>query len=51
MPGGHHPRGTVQDRTEVVAFPQFGFAGRNPHADRQLKRPLRGHRRINRTRG
>ena len=49
MPGGHHPRCTIQHRTEVIAVPKLGFAGRQPHPHRQLKRPLRGHRRINRT--
>ena len=48
MPGGHHPRSAIQHRTEVVAVAQFGFAGRQPHPHRQLQRPLRGHRRINR---
>ena len=49
MPGGHHPRGTVQHRTEVVGLPQFGLAGRDPHPHRQLQLQLRGHRRIDRT--
>ena len=49
MPGGHHPRRTVQHRTEVVGLPQFGFAGRDPHPHRQLQLALRGHRGIDRT--
>ena len=48
MPGSHHPRGTVQHRTEVVPVPQFGLAGRQPHPHRQLQRPLRVHRGIHR---
>jgi D5 N terminal like len=48
MPGGHHPRGSIEHRTEVIAVPKLGFAGRQPHPHRQLKRPLRGHRCIRR---
>ena len=48
MPGGHHPRSTIQHRTEVVPVPQLGFAGRNAHPHRQLQRPLRGHRSVHR---
>ena len=48
VPGGHHPRRTVEHRTEVVPVPQFGLAGRQPHPHRQLQRPLRGHRGIHR---
>ena len=51
MPGGHHPRRTIEHRAEVVALPQLGFAGRQPHPHRQLQRPLRGHRRIDRRLG
>ena len=51
VPGGHHPRGTVEHRTEIVRPPQLGFAGRDPHPHRQLQRPLRGHRRIHRRPG
>ena len=51
MPGGHHPRRTVEHRTEVVRPPQLGLAGRDPHPDRQLQRPLPSHRGINRTSG
>jgi hypothetical protein len=36
MPGGHHPRSTIEHRTEVVRPPQLGFAGREPHPNRQL---------------
>ena len=25
MPGGHHPRSTIQHRTEVIPTPQLGF--------------------------
>ena len=48
MPGGHHPRRTIEHRTEVIPVAQLGFAGRHPHAHRQLQRSLRGHRRIHR---
>ena len=48
VPGGHHPRRTVEHRTEVVALAQLGFAGRDAHPHRQLQRPLRGHRGIHR---
>ena len=40
MPGGHHPRGPVEHRPEVVPVPQFGLTGRQPHPHRQLQRPL-----------
>ena len=40
MAGGHHPRGAVEHRTEVVRVPEFRFAGRNPHPDGQLQLPL-----------
>ena len=40
VPGGHHPRGTVEHRPEVIPFAQFGFAGRDAHPDRQLKLTL-----------
>ena len=49
MPGGHHPRSTIEHRTEVVRPPQLGFAGRDAHPHRQLQRPLRGHRGVHRT--
>ena len=49
VPSGHHACRTVEHRAEVVAPSQFGFAGRDAHPHRQLQRPLRGHRRINRT--
>ena len=39
MPGGHHPRGTVEHRTEVVTLPKLGFVGRDAHPDRQRQRP------------
>ena len=29
VPGGHHPRRTIEHRTEVVALAQLGFAGRH----------------------
>jgi hypothetical protein len=48
MPGGHHPRRTVQHRTEIVALSQLGFPGRQPHPHRQLQPQLRGHRGIHR---
>ena len=48
MPGGHHSCGSIEHRTEVVPIAQLGFAGRNPHPHRQLQRPLRGHRGIDR---
>ena len=36
MPGGHHPRRTIEHRTEVIALAQLGFAGRQTHPHRQL---------------
>ena len=30
MTGGHHPCGTIEHRTEIVTFTEFGFAGRIP---------------------
>ena len=48
VPSGHHPRRTIQRRTEVVPVTQLGFASRQAHPHRQLQRPLRGHRRIHR---
>ena len=51
MPGGHHPRGTIQNRSEIVALTQLGFAGRQAHAHRQLQCPLCSHRRIHRRLG
>ena len=44
----HHPRGTIQHRTEIVRPPQLGFAGRDAHPHRQRQCPLRGHRRVDR---
>jgi hypothetical protein len=49
MPGGHHPRGTVEHRTEVIRPPQLCLTGRQTHPNRQLQRALRGHRGINGT--
>ena len=37
VPGGHHPRCTVEHRTEVVPIPQLGLTGRQPHPHRQLQ--------------
>ena len=51
MPGGHHPRSSVEHRTEISTLAQLGFPGRQPHPYRQLKLRLRGHRRINRSPG
>ena len=51
MPRGHHPRSTIQNRSEIVALTQLGFAGRQPHPHRQLQLQLRGHRGINRRPG
>ena len=51
VPGGHHPRSPIEHRTEVVGPPQLGFAGRDAHPHRQLQRPLRGHRGIDRRPG
>jgi hypothetical protein len=48
MPGSHHPRRTVEHRTEIVPVAQFGLTGRNAHPHRQLQRPLRSDRSINR---
>ena len=46
--GGHHPRGAIQHRAEVVVVPQLGLAGRDPHSHRQLQFALRVDRRIDR---
>ena len=51
VPGGHHPRRSIEHRTEVVCPAQLGFAGRQPHPHRQLQHPLRGHRGIDRRSG
>jgi len=48
VPGGRHPRRTVEHRAEIVPIAQLGLAGRNPHPHRQLQRTLGGHRRIHR---
>jgi hypothetical protein len=48
VPGGHHPSSPVEHRAEVVPVAQLGFTGRNPHPRRQLQRPLRGARRVDR---
>src|SRR5271166_2797341 len=48
VPGGHHPCGTIQHRTEVVGLAQLCFARRQPHPHRQLKLALRRHRSIHR---
>ncbi len=47
----HHPRRTVKHRTEVIPLAQLGLAGRQPHPHRQLQRPLRSHRSIDRRPG
>jgi hypothetical protein len=46
VPGGHHPRRTIEHRTAVVPIPRFGLAGCDAHAHRQLQLALRGYRRI-----
>ena len=46
VPGGHHACGPIQNHAEIVARTQFGFAGPQPHAHRQLQPALRGHRGI-----
>ncbi len=51
MARSHHPRSTIEHRTEVIPVAQFGLAGREPHPHRQLQPPLRGHRRIHRRPG
>jgi hypothetical protein len=48
MPGRHHPRSTIEDRTEVIRPSQFGFAGRDAHPHRQLQLPLGRHGSIDR---
>ena len=52
MTGGHHSRGAVERRTEVVRIAKLGFAGRDAHPHRQFQFPLRGnsslHRRLRR---
>ena len=37
MPGGHHPRRTVEHRTEVIALAQLGLACRDAHPYRQFQ--------------
>jgi hypothetical protein len=46
--GGHHPRCTVEYRTEVIPVTQFGLAGRQPHPHRQFQFALRGYGSIHR---
>ena len=46
VPGGHHPRSSIQHRTEIITLAQLGFPGRNPHPHRQFQFALRGYRRI-----
>ncbi len=48
MPRGHHPRRTIQHRTEVIPVAQLGFAGRDTHPYRQPQLPLRRDRGIDR---
>jgi hypothetical protein len=43
MSSGHHPRRAVEHRTEIVPAAQLGFAGRQPHPNRQLKLQLPGN--------
>ena len=43
MPSGHHPRGTIEHRPEVITLAQLSFTGRQPHPHRQLQCPLRGY--------
>jgi hypothetical protein len=44
VPGRHHSRGAVEQRTEVVAVAQLRLTRRQAHPNRQLKCPLRSHR-------
>ena len=46
MAGGHHPRSTIEHRTEVVAVPKLGLPCCNAHPHRQFQGTLRGHRGI-----
>ena len=48
MPGGHHPRGAVEHRAEIVPVAQLGLTGRDAHPHRQLRAPLRRDRRVDR---
>ena len=48
MPGGHYPRGPVENRAEVVPVPQLGLTGRHAHPHRQLQRNLGSDSGINR---
>ena len=41
MSSGHHPRGSIEHRSEVVPVSQLGLAGRQSHSHRQLQLPLR----------
>ena len=43
---GHHPRGAVENRAEVVPAAQFGFAGGDSHPHRQFECQLRCDRSI-----
>jgi hypothetical protein len=42
----HHPRRTVEHRTEVITIPPLGFTGRQSHPHRQRQRSLCGYRGI-----
>jgi hypothetical protein len=46
VPGGHHPSGAVEHRTEIVTVPKLSLPGRQPHPHGQLKCLLRSHRGI-----
>ncbi len=43
MTGTHHPRRSIERRTEVVTVAKFGLAGCDAHPYRQLQPQLRGH--------
>jgi len=49
VPGGHHPRRTVEHGTEVVPVSQLGLPGGQSHSHRQLQLPLRVDRGVHGT--
>ena len=46
MPGRHHSRGPVEDRSEVVPVTQLGLTGRQPHPHGKYQFSLRRDRSI-----
>jgi hypothetical protein len=48
MSGGHHPRGAVEHGAEVIPASKLGLPSRQSHPNRQLERPLRFDRGVDR---